>query len=75
MRNLLIAACCAALMGSVSVASAQTTAPAAQDSMKTDNPMNANAKTKKKKSSKKTTKSDDSMKSDAPKDDTKKDSK
>jgi hypothetical protein len=74
MRNLLIAACCATLMGSVSVASAQTTAPAAQDSMKTDNPMNANAKTKKK-SSKKATKSDDSMKSDAPKDDTKKDSK
>jgi hypothetical protein len=72
MRNLLIAACCAALMGSVSVASAQTTAPAAQDSVKTDNPMNANAKMKKKKSSKKTTKSDDSMKSDAPKDDTKK---
>jgi hypothetical protein len=68
MRNLLIAACCAALMGSVSIASAQTTAPAAQDSMKTDNPMNANAKMKKKKSSKKTTKSDDSMKSDAPKD-------
>jgi hypothetical protein len=55
--------------------SAQTTAPAAQDSMKTDNPMNANAKMKKNKSSKKTTKSDDSMKSDAPKDDTKKDSK
>ena len=76
MRNLLIAACCAALVGNVSMASAQTTAPAAQDSMKTDNPMNANAKMKKK-SSKKTTKSksDDSMKSDAPKDDTKKDAK
>jgi len=74
MRTLLIAACCAALVGSVSVASAQTTAPAPQDSMKTDNPMNANAKAKKK-SSKKTKKSDDSMKSDAPKDDTKKDSK
>jgi len=74
MRNLLIAACCAALVGSVSVASAQTTAPAAQDSMKTNNPMDANAKVKKK-SSKKATKSDDSMKSDTPKDDTKKDSK
>ena len=74
MRTLLIAACCAALVGSVSVASAQTTAPAPQDSMKTDNPMNANAKAKKK-SSKKTKKSADSMKSDAPKDDTKKDSK
>lgn len=75
MRNLLIAACCAALVGSVSVASAQTTAPAAQNSMKTDSTTNANAKMKK--SSKKTTKSksDDSMKSDAPKDDMKKDSK
>ena len=29
MRNLLIAACCAALVGSVSIASAQTAAPAA----------------------------------------------
>ena len=28
MRNLLVAVCCAALVGSVSVASAQTTAPA-----------------------------------------------
>jgi len=76
MRNLLIAACCAALVGSVSMASAQTTAPAAQDSMKTNSPMNANAKVKKK-SHKKTTKSksDASMKSDAPKDDMKKDSK
>jgi hypothetical protein len=76
MRNLLIAACCAALVGSVSIASAQTTAPAAQDSMKTDSPMNANAKAKKK-SAKKTTKSksDDSMKSDAPMDDRKKDAK
>lgn len=76
MRTLLIAACCAALVGSVSVASAQTTAPAAQDSVKTDSPTNAKAKMKKK-SSKKTTKSksDDSMKSDAPKDDMKKDSK
>ena len=76
MRNLLIAVCCAALVGSVSIASAQTTAPAPQDSMKTDNPMNANAEAKaKKKSSKKAKKSDDSMKSDAPNDDTKKDSK
>jgi hypothetical protein len=75
MRNLLIAACCAALVGSVSVASAQTTAPAAQDSLKSDSPMNANAKTKKKSSKKTTKKSDDSMKSDTPKDDMKKDSK
>lgn len=75
MRNLLVAVCCAALVGSVSVASAQTTAPAAQDSLKSDSPMNANAKTKKKSSKKTTKKSDDSMKSDAPKDDMKKDSK
>jgi hypothetical protein len=75
MRNLLIAACCAALVGSVSVASARTTAPAGQDSMKTHNPMNANAKMKK--TSKKSTKpkSDDSMKSDMSKDNMKKDSK
>ena len=75
MRNLLIAACCAAFVGSLTVASAQTAAPAPQDSMKTGNPMNAHAEAKMKKSSKKTKKPDDSMKSDAPKDDTKKDSK
>jgi hypothetical protein len=64
MRNLLIAACCAALVGSVPVASAQT-APAAQDSMKTNNPMNANAKMKKKHTKKTAkSKSDDSMKGD-----------
>jgi pentapeptide MXKDX repeat protein len=68
MRNLLIAACCAALVGSVSVASAQPTAPSPHDSMKSDAKMN-------KKSSKKAPKSDDSMKSDSPKDDMKKDSK
>ena len=72
MRNLLIAACCAALVGSVSVASAQTTAPTGQGSMKTNNPMNANAKMKKKSAK---SKSDDSMKSDTSKDDMKKDSK
>lgn len=66
MRNLLIAACCAALVGSVSVASAQTAAPTGQDSMKTHNPMNANAKMKKKTSKKSTkAKSDDSMKKDS----------
>jgi hypothetical protein len=75
MRNLLVAVCCAALVGSVSVASAQTTAPVAQDSLKSDSPMNANAKTKKKSSKKTTKKSDDSMKSDTSKDDMKKDSK
>ena len=49
MRNLLIAACCAALMGSVSVASAQTTGPTTQDSVKTNSPMDSNAKMMKKK--------------------------
>lgn len=67
MRNLLIAACCAALVGSVSVASAQTNGPASQETMKTNSPMDSNAKMKKTKT-KKSTKSDDSMKSDAPKD-------
>jgi hypothetical protein len=66
MRNLLIAACYAALVGSVSAASAQT-GPASQDTMKTNSPMDSNAKMKKSKT-KKSTKSDDSMKSDAPKD-------
>jgi pentapeptide MXKDX repeat protein len=74
MRNLLIAACCAALVGSVSVASAQTSGPTSQDSMKTNGAMNANAKMKKK-STKKNVKSDDSMKSDTSKDGMKKDSK
>ena len=46
MRNLLIAACCAALVGSVPMATAQTSGPTAQDSMKTSTPMNANAKMK-----------------------------
>ncbi|MGA7998273.1 MAG: hypothetical protein WCA28_25710 [Bradyrhizobium sp.] len=75
MRNLITAVCCAALVGGVSVASAQTTATTGQDSMKTHNPMNANAKMKKtsKKSGK--VKSDDSTKSGTSKDDMKKDSK
>jgi hypothetical protein len=69
MRNLLIAACCAALIGSVSAAAAQTTGPTSQDSMKTTSPMDSNAKMKKKMKTKKTMKSDDSMsKGDAPKD-------
>ena len=72
MRNLLIVACCAALVGSVSMAAAQTSGPTAQNSMKTSTPMNANAKMKKK-HPKKSTKSDDSMKSDMSKDGMKKD--
>jgi hypothetical protein len=75
MRNLLIVACCAALGGSLSVASAQTTGPAAQDFMKTDSPMDANAKMKKTSKTKKSTKSDDSLKGDMSKEGTKKDTK
>ena len=48
MRNLLIAVCCTALVGSVSVAAAQTSGAAAQHPMKAHNPMNSNAKMKKK---------------------------
>ena len=72
MRNLLIAACCAALVGIVSIASAQTAAPAAQDSVSTNSPMDSNAKVKKK-HTKKSMKSDDSMKTDTSKDGMKKD--
>jgi pentapeptide MXKDX repeat protein len=65
MRNLLIAACCAALVGGVSVASAQTTAPAPQDSLKTHSPMDSNAAMKKKHKMKKSmSKSDDTSKGD-----------
>jgi hypothetical protein len=48
MRSLILAVCCAALVGSLSVASAQTTGPAGQEA-KANDPMNANAKTMKKK--------------------------
>jgi pentapeptide MXKDX repeat protein len=61
MRNLLVAACCAAVMGSISVASAETTGKTTQDSVKTHHPMDAYAKMKKK-STKKTMKSDDMSK-------------
>jgi pentapeptide MXKDX repeat protein len=74
MKNLLVAACCAALVGSTSIAFAQTTGPTTQDTLKTNNPMNANAKMKKK-HTKKSTKSDDGMKGDMTKDGTKKDTK
>jgi pentapeptide MXKDX repeat protein len=75
MRNLLIAACCAALVGSISVASAQTTGPAAQESMKKNSPMDSNAKMKKTSKTKKSTKSDDSMKGDMSNEGMKKDTK
>ena len=62
MRKLIVAACCAALVGSVSVASAQTTGPAAQPTVKASDPMNAHAmKMKKKHKTKKTAKPDAGM--------------
>lgn len=72
MRSLILAICCAALVGSVSlvgsmsVASAQTTGPAKQEAMKANDPMNANAKTTKKKhkAKKAMTKSDGGMSKD-----------
>jgi hypothetical protein len=66
MRNLIIAACCAALMGSVSVASAQTTtAPAAApDATKAD----TSTKMKKKSTKKSAMKSGDTMSKDGTKD-------
>ncbi|MFS8081904.1 MAG: hypothetical protein ACMG51_00520 [Ginsengibacter sp.] len=49
MRNAIIAACLVAFLGGgISAVSAQTTAQPGQDSMKTDNQMNAPAKKKKK---------------------------
>jgi hypothetical protein len=66
MRNLIIAACCAALMGSISVASAQTTtAPAAApDAIKAD----TSTKMKKKSTKKSAMKSGDTMSKDGTKD-------
>jgi len=60
MRKIILLACCAALVGSVSVASAQNTGPVGQETMKTNDPMNTNAKMKKK-HKKSMMKSDDSM--------------
>lgn len=72
MRNLLIAACCVALAGSASAASAQTTGPASQDNLKTNNPMEPIGKMKKK-HVKKRMKSDEGMQSGMSKDGVKKD--
>ena len=49
MRKAIIAACCVAFIGGVSAASAQTTGPQSQDSMKTNTPMDAQNKMMKKK--------------------------
>ena len=65
MRNLIIAACCAALVGSVSVAYAQTTAPAAApDATKAD----TSTKMKKKSGKKSAMKSGDTMSKEGTKD-------
>ncbi len=71
MRNLLIAVCCAALAGGVSVASAQAAGSANQDTIKTHSPMESNAKMKKKHMKKGMTKPDDGMSKDGMKKDTK----
>jgi hypothetical protein len=69
MRNLIIAACCAALMGSVSVAFAQTAAPAAApDATKADTSASSTTKMKKKSSKKSAMKSGDTMTKDGTKD-------
>lgn len=49
MRKILIATCCAAFIGGVSVASAQTTGPSGQQTMQMNDGMNSNAKMMKKK--------------------------
>jgi hypothetical protein len=49
MRKVILAACCVALLGGVSAASAQSTGQPGQDSMKTNSPMNAQNKMMKKK--------------------------
>jgi pentapeptide MXKDX repeat protein len=69
MRKILIAACCAGLVGSISVAAAQTTAPPSQGAMKATSPMDSNAKMKKHKHMKKGTMKSDTMKSDSMKKD------
>ncbi len=62
MRYLIVAVCCAALVGSVSVASAKTSKPAAQQTVKASDPMNAHAmKMKKHKKVKKMKKTDAGM--------------
>jgi pentapeptide MXKDX repeat protein len=53
MRKVLLAAVCVAFVGGISAASAQTTGPAAQDTMKTNSPMDSQAKMMKKKKMKK----------------------
>jgi hypothetical protein len=64
MRKLIVAACCAALMGSISVASAKTIGPQGQQTLKAKDPMKANAKMMKKHKMKKhhTMKDKDGMK-------------
>jgi hypothetical protein len=47
MRYLIVAVCCAALVGSVSVASTKTSKSPAQQTVKANDPMNAHAMKKK----------------------------
>jgi len=63
MRNLLVAACCAALIGSIPVASAETAGTSTRDSVKSHNPLDSYAQTEKKSTKKKkSTKSGDTSK-------------
>jgi hypothetical protein len=66
MRKVLLAAVCVAFVGGVSAASAQTTGPTGQDTMKTNSPMDSQAKMMKKKKMKmkKGMMKDDMMKKD-----------
>ena len=53
MHKVIVVACCVAFVGGVSAASAQTTGQPSQDSMKTNSPMDAQAKMMKKSKMKK----------------------
>jgi hypothetical protein len=59
MRYLIVAVCCAALVGSVSVASAKTSNSPAQQTVKANDPMNAHAMKMKKLKAKKAKKTSD----------------
>lgn len=61
MRKTLVAVCCAAFMGSISVASAQTTGPEAQRTAMKSSNMDSMAKMKKSKMKKGMMKSGDGM--------------
>jgi pentapeptide MXKDX repeat protein len=61
MRKIVVAACCVAFMGSISVASAQTTGPESQQTVMKSSNMDSQAKMKKSKMKKGMMKSGDGM--------------